>query len=163
MALMVIYMLLETASSDEDYLTKLFSRKSFDTHLSYLSQTGKDFGVVLFDLDDFKEINDRYGHQAGDDVLKSFADALKESFKKTGLTARIGGDEFAVIVYDDIIDARIDTLNALLRGHGSPLIREMSYSYGFQKHADGMTPDALFSAADHRMYARKQAIKAQII
>jgi len=83
-----------------DGLTGLLNRRIFDELLSHkIEQQGSHpVSLLLIDLDNFKQVNDTYGHQAGDEVLVSFAQLLKESCRGSDLVARFGGEEFAVIL-----------------------------------------------------------------
>ncbi|NLW10843.1 MAG: GGDEF domain-containing protein [Clostridiaceae bacterium] len=160
LGLLAIYIFLETTSSDQDYLTKLYNRRSFETHLQYLMQGKKPFGLVVFDLNFFKEINDQHGHKMGDEILVNFARDLKQSFAGTGLAVRLGGDEFAVIVQSDDIEKQISQLSKLLNENSNALISNLSYSYGYQEFVNGMSADTLYSSADHKMYRHKQQLKS---
>jgi diguanylate cyclase (GGDEF)-like protein len=85
-----------------DPLTGLYNRRFFDEALARNIEAarryGRELSLVLFDLDNFKAVNDTYGHQAGDEVLKTFAQLLEETARKADIVCRIGGDEFAVIL-----------------------------------------------------------------
>lgn len=85
---------------DTDYLTGLMSRQAFDRDVSkYLDKhKGEPSVAALIDIDDFKYINDLYGHDAGDAALKTFAKVLEDNFGQQGLVCRNGGDEFAVFL-----------------------------------------------------------------
>lgn len=86
----------------KDGLTGLFNRRYFDIHVQQMVnesvQTHHPLSMIMFDLDYFKEVNDTYGHPAGDEILKTFACILKESFRVTDLIARYGGEEFCVLI-----------------------------------------------------------------
>lgn len=159
--LMIIYVFLETTPSEEDYLTKLYNRKNYESQMHYYVQIRKPFGVVIFDLNYFKEINDQYGHQNGDEVLIAFGAALKKTFDQYGLVSRLGGDEFAVIVdgSHENIDFLIRELNCVLREHKDPLVKSLEFSYGYQKHQESISLDELYNLADHKMYVNKQQRK----
>lgn len=88
--------------SRTDFLTGIANRRGFDEHIqSVLSDADRhgDTGVVvLIDLDHFKEINDRHGHEAGDAVLRHVAETLRQNIRASDFVARLGGDEFAVVL-----------------------------------------------------------------
>ncbi len=152
---------METTPSEEDYLTKLYNRKNYESQLNYYVQAKKPFGVAIFDLNFFKAINDNYGHQKGDEVLIAFGQALKKTFDKYGFVSRLGGDEFAVIVdnHYDNIDFLIQELSNVIRAHEDPIVSTMQFSFGYQKHDESISLDELFNLADYKMYAHKQRIK----
>jgi diguanylate cyclase (GGDEF)-like protein len=83
-----------------DGLTGLFNRRIFDETLAQQAKSSnmRPVSLLLFDLDNFKRVNDTFGHQSGDQVLKSFAGILKESCRGHDLVARFGGEEFAIIL-----------------------------------------------------------------
>ncbi|MCA9038451.1 MAG: GGDEF domain-containing protein [Planctomycetaceae bacterium] len=85
----------------DDAITRLPNRAAFDRHLVLecrrARQTGHSVAVILFDVDHFKEVNDRFGHAAGDAILRAIAEALRSSLRSYDLVARFGGDEFAAI------------------------------------------------------------------
>ncbi|MGE4489847.1 MAG: GGDEF domain-containing protein [Kiritimatiellales bacterium] len=91
-----------TERAVRDPLTGLYNRRFFDESLAQNIETARrysrDLSLVLFDLDRFKEINDTFGHEAGDAVLKTFAQLLQKTVRKADIVCRIGGDEFAVIL-----------------------------------------------------------------
>ncbi len=159
--LLIVYIFLEMTPSEEDYLTKLYNRKNYESQLTYFTQIRKPFGVAIFDLNYFKEINDKYGHQKGDEVLIAFGQGLKKTFDKYGLVSRLGGDEFAVIIdgqYDNI-DFIIKELSGVLEAHQDFVISNLEFSFGYQKHEEWISLDELYNLADHKMYAHKQHIK----
>lgn len=100
---------LEAAITDP--LTGLFNRRYALPHLSRLSQesqrTGRQFAIMVLDLDHFKSINDTYGHKAGDEILQLVAARLQNNLRAVDLLARIGGEEFLVAIPDsDVVHAR---------------------------------------------------------
>jgi diguanylate cyclase (GGDEF)-like protein len=97
--------------SSYDTLTNIPNRRTFEekfnSHLLLKKRRDSDLGVIFFDVDDFKSINDKLGHQKGDMVLRRIASILKKSVRKTDLIARWGGEEFIVALIDSSLD---DTL-----------------------------------------------------
>ncbi|HZF43378.1 MAG TPA: EAL domain-containing protein [Sphingomonadaceae bacterium] len=107
-------------ASEQDALTGLANRGAFQSHLDAAAlramKNGSKLGLLVFDLDHFKSINDTLGHPAGDHLLRSFGERLKECSRASDFVARLGGDEFAVIVEnlkeeDDLLLAATSLLN----------------------------------------------------
>lgn len=131
-----------------DALTKLLNRS---TLASQLATHATDSTVVLIDLDDFKGHNDRHGHDAGDDVLVAFADALRSSVRKGDSVFRIGGDEFLLLLVGaDETEARhvCDRLRRRWAEMGEPVDFSTGIASGDQD---------LLRLADERMYAAKRS------
>ncbi|MBN2875461.1 MAG: sensor domain-containing diguanylate cyclase [Spirochaetales bacterium] len=118
--------------------------------------------VCMLDLDDFKRINDNYGHQAGDRLLQAVATRLGSSLRKSDTVARLGGDEFAVVAPVDDPELA-SSVNERLRGClldqftiGTDTV-SVEASLGCALYPrDGTDADALLAIADHRMYANKR-------
>lgn len=161
LGLLLVYVFLETVPSEEDHLTKLFNRRSYETELSHLLKSGKEFGVFIFDLNNFKEINDEHGHQKGDEVIVAFGRALEKIFSEKGLASRLGGDEFAVILRggDKKVERYIHQLSTLLHQEKDPVVASLTFSYGYQHYHQDMTMDDLYTLADGKMYLHKKASK----
>jgi len=84
--------------SQIDPLTKLANRRAFDAKLKTVKASKRDYGLIIFDIDHFKQYNDQYGHPAGDKVITEMAKVLKRNMRDGDLAARIGGEEFAVVI-----------------------------------------------------------------
>ncbi|WP_169836768.1 putative bifunctional diguanylate cyclase/phosphodiesterase [Thiomonas intermedia] len=158
--------------AERDYLTKLPNRRYLMAQLGRLSdaaqrERGQRFAVGILDLDDFKRVNDTYGHHEGDQFLKILASKLQNVLRDDDTLVRLGGDEFAVILHH--IAQERDALNACQRLLDSArTLIELSNQNAIQVTAslglaiwpdDGMAPDALLRHADQAMYAAKQAGK----
>ena len=150
-----------------DPLTGLFNRRYFEQALEgYLNEFNKidsSFGLLLFDLDHFKMINDAHGHDAGDMVLKEVALRLKAITRENDVVARIGGEEFAVITpfvrRDQLLavaERYREMIGALKVDIGRVILRP-TISVGVATNEDGIT-DAqdLFKAADRKLYEAKR-------
>lgn len=92
--------------ASQDALTGLANRHSVDSHLEFRSKRETPFSVIYIDLNGFKRINDTYGHQAGDDLLKQVGMRLREAFRSTDIIGRWGGDEFVALVDASLVDAQ---------------------------------------------------------
>ena len=140
---------------DHDPLTGLLNRRALPAVLRKCFDTGAT--VLFFDLDDFKHINDSYGHQAGDEALKNFARALEGSFRPEDQVIRYSGDEFVVIapgaIPENVID-RLEQVRERLRfdGLGGPPI---TFSAGHAYLPVNGKPDEALRAADEAMYRHK--------
>ncbi|MSO69061.1 MAG: GGDEF domain-containing protein [Alphaproteobacteria bacterium] len=161
--------LLETLSLTDE-LTTLMNRRGFEREMRRLLANAKRYderGVMaVIDLDDFKSINDVYGHAAGDAVLASFGRALAAMVRQTDLVARLGGDEFAlVLARTDVTGAmaRIAQIEQSLDGLIVPYTSHripVACSIGTVKF-DGLDDfEHLLQRVDNAMYANKRKRKA---
>jgi diguanylate cyclase (GGDEF)-like protein len=152
--------------ASHDGLTHLLNRRTFDNHLSgFLASNDDDVrgAILLLDLDGFKEINDRLGHQTGDMVLLGVADQLTRSAPEAAVVARLGGDEFAVLIPGVGSDASTMAIVEQLRTEltrpimvdGFPLSVGVSIGLAFAP-THGRTPEDLLGAADVAMYRAKR-------
>ena len=144
---------------DRDPLTALANRRSLPEVFRLVQPHGAT--LLFFDLDGFKEINDLYGHQEGDDCLKQFAWALRASFRPDDAVVRHGGDEFLVVasgLTPESCEERIaglrDRLRRRSRRRQGPSIR---FSVGIAELPPGGQPQAALEAADQAMYRAKAA------
>ena len=87
-------------SSERDHLTGLFNRRVWDRYTASLGEDDRTYNVLALDIDHFKHVNDTYGHGNGDLVLQQFADILKVETRAHDTVARIGGEEFVILMYD---------------------------------------------------------------
>lgn len=157
-----------THAAGHDQMTGLLNRRSFDaaidSALARAQRAGRKCALLYMDLNGFKKINDELGHDAGDLMLKTFAQRLKSCMRDTDTIARLGGDEFAVICeqIDSAADceAAIDRLLANIRATPVSLAGNdyyLSSSIGMAMYPDNAQDSAtLIKAADQAMYAAKK-------
>ncbi len=154
-----------THLAHHDALTGLANRRAMEDRLQVLAaEPGARFGVILCDLDGFKPINDVFGHDAGDAVLKAVAHRLEHGLRPGDLPARHGGDEFVLVVADAPDATTLNAIAERLRERLAHPVRHGAHELRFGASlgtaifpADGATPHALLSAADAAMYEAKQA------
>lgn len=147
------------ASHDE--LTGLFNRRMFDhllaQSISRSERQGAPFVLVLLDLDNFKWLNDHLGHDAGDRMLRLVGRELRSSLRTADVAARVGGDEFALIVAGEaeVVPPLMERLNSLIPA-ASPLDLPVRISAGFAVcPSEGTDAQQLYDLSDRRMYEDK--------
>ena len=152
--------------AERDPLTNLYNRRRFQSELDRMlaeaSRRGSQIGLVMFDLDAFKPVNDRYGHKAGDEVLVALAAAVSGTVRRNEQLFRIGGDEFAMLVPEAQelelsglarrILGRIDELEFSFDGDTVHISVSLGIAI-YPTHA--LVADALLQCADQPMYAVK--------
>jgi diguanylate cyclase (GGDEF)-like protein len=150
---------------DTDPLTETLNRRGFERvlkrSLAYVTRYGGSAALIYLDLDEFKAVNDRYGHSAGDAVLKAVAAALIRNLRSSDVVARIGGDEFVALIWNvneaeaaakaAVLETAVGT--AAVRVGGARL--NVGASAGAAVMAPLDTPVRALARADAAMYARK--------
>jgi diguanylate cyclase (GGDEF)-like protein len=149
-----------------DTLTSLYNRGTFmelfSLQLHGQLRQGFDIALLMFDVDDFKQVNDIYGHQAGDIVLQTIGRILLSSIRKVDIAGRYGGEEFIVFApYTSITQAGIlaDKLRRNIEKHVFPDIRPVTVSIGCTACRPGDAIDAIINRADAALYEAKRSGK----
>lgn len=159
-------------AAEQDHLTSLPNRRSFESKLHYAIENdpADETMVALCDIDDFKQVNDRFGHPAGDRVLKFVATFLRAQLPRRAVVARYGGEEFACLFTRTTMDeatAALDMVRERL-SQRSLVIQDSGEALGRVTFSAGLTavfdadPDEALRRADLALYAAKNAGKNQV-
>jgi diguanylate cyclase (GGDEF)-like protein len=153
-----------------DSLTGLHNRRLFYEFLSReiarSRRYDRNLSLIVFDLDDFKRINDRIGHLGGDGVLVEVADRVRSVVRATDIACRVGGDEFAVILTEagrDDAELLADRIARAVRGQKIDKIGALKISAGVAELRTDETASDLFNRADQALYRAKDGGKARVI
>ncbi|MFA6442780.1 MAG: diguanylate cyclase [Sterolibacterium sp.] len=153
-----------------DHLTGLANRLFLDQVLqrefSLALRNARSFALILVDVDHFKQVNDRYGHPAGDAVLVAIADILRQRMRDTDVLGRWGGEEFLVICPDtDLggVAVMAETLRAKVAGFSFPLVGQRTASFGVAAYTSGDTLTAIMARVDQGLYAAKGGGRNQVV
>ena len=149
-----------------DALTGVYNRMAFDERIMQEHARWKRYGnptsVLFWDLDHFKKINDAYGHQAGDKVLKTVAQAMQRQIRSADFIARYGGEEFVILLPQTAIDAACQVAEKLRCAieatpfhHGNTPVK-VTISCGVAQFTDTDTPETVLQRADEALYWAKQ-------
>lgn len=155
--------------SHTDALTGLPNRRAFDEAIAVLGQgrRGHDHGgsLLLLDLDRFKDYNDRFGHQAGDAVLRQVGALLRHAVRPSDLPARYGGEEFAVLLPEAGIEEAMQVAERIVRAFRAAAWpgRAVTISVGAAALAASESADALVGRADAALYAAKAAGRDRVV
>ena len=146
---------------NHDYLTGLFSRRFADKLFCKMKHSDHSIWVLVIDIDQFKDINDRYGHDAGDQVLKAISNVILDCKEENDYIIRWGGDEFLIILcnknesFVELYSKKIiEKINAIKIPVGNHLL-SVHISLGYAKYQSDKTVDEAIQQADRAMYQTK--------
>lgn len=153
-----------------DQMTGLYNHNAFVQQLQEEItnfKTHDTLFLAMIDVDDFKAINDSYGHDCGDKVLIFIANALQRYCDKTAIPYRYGGEEFAIIFKQKTTDEVLKTMNDLLKHVSTNQFdftnTAITFSAGISKYIDGLTSEQFFEMADKSLYQAKKEGKNRIL
>lgn len=159
-----------------DGLTGLHNRRYLDNHLKVLfnraATRGRSLSVCITDIDRFKAVNDTYGHDAGDEILKEFAARLRATVRGADLACRYGGEEFVVVMPDTTADMAANIAERLRMSiEGKPFVLRSSgqeinitASLGISCNSPNVeTPEQLLKEADNALYDAKRAGRNRVV
>jgi len=178
LAIFIIYLFIQRQRLGTDYLTNLYNRRELNEYLENHirgRRSNERFGIIMIDINQFKSINDHWGHIVGDEVLVAHSKILKSSFRSGEFSARYGGDEFIVVMRANSIDDVTAAVNRFIKSinqfnaiNNNPW--ELSVSIGYDLYDPAihdMNVDELLDHVDKLMYKAKSesgtaAITAEI-
>jgi two-component system cell cycle response regulator len=161
--------------SQTDGLTGLDNRRHLNERIDEMFQhaqrLNEPFSLVMCDLDKFKSVNDTYGHQAGDEVLKALAKILKDEAREIDRVGRYGGEEFMLLLPGTVLDAAVtfaERVRKRIEAHtftfdGGTLQRTASFGVSGWPHPTIRDSDALVRAADDALYVAKETGRNRVI
>lgn len=169
LSMLLLFVNIQYGLAHTDYLTGVFNRKQADDYVRQkirASLQGHSFSAVMIDIDDFKTINDRFGHAEGDVCLESVVKILRASLRRDDFLARMGGDEFLLvldIVNKEELNKAIDRIHKQIRDYntssGKPYRISLSLGYDLYNLEYGMSRGLYLKHLDQLMYADKMAKK----
>jgi len=159
------------AAAFTDPLTGALNRRGFEhayqRELSRARRNGNGLALVHIDLDDFKAMNDDYGHQAGDRALIHLVDSLHKSMRPTDILCRFGGEEFILILVDTTLVNAVNAVSRFLQEFSATPItgtgKRMTFSAGVVAHAADEALDQVIGRADAATYTAKLAGKNRVV
>jgi two-component system cell cycle response regulator len=162
---LALVMRLRTLAS-HDSLTGALNRGAFeqrlDAELARVWRTGTPLSLVVFDVDHFKSINDRYGHAAGDDALRGIGDAVNSGMRRSDVFGRLGGEEFALLLPDTDLAGAATVADKLRLRFAEKATFTVSFGVADVRDGD-RDARTVFDAADRALYAAKRAGRDRVI
>ncbi|MFU8792777.1 MAG: GGDEF domain-containing protein [Acholeplasmataceae bacterium] len=170
-SVLLVYLFIQSKIIQTDYLTGLYNRREFDVKLSEMSKRDlrhMTFGLLMMDIDDFKHINDKYGHAMGDLALQAVSNVLRQNFRLDDFVARLGGDEFAAILeldkikdIDLVIQRLNESLNIYNLNNHLPFELHISIGQGIFEGKKNQSLHEFVKMVDQRMYDEKYQKKSE--
>ncbi len=156
-----------------DFLTKLYNKRALDEFLQLkegeYKRYGRNYSIVMFDIDHFKKVNDTYGHEAGDITLRSFASILKKDSRDVDIVGRFGGEEFMVILSETELDGavkyatkvkeHVERAKFMYKGKRIPL----TVSAGVAQRKDCTSMEETIERADANLYKAKNSGRNRVV
>lgn len=162
--------LLYEKQANTDELTGLYNRRYFNNFLKLAILTLGDTGslhIAMFDIDDFKYVNDKYGHPFGDVILRRFANLLRTTEKNGTTACRYGGEEFLLLIPKKNVDEALALVESIIEDTRKQIEisdgRFITVSAGFITCTEEMTYDVLLQEVDKKLYTAKKTGKNRVI
>ena len=146
-----------------DPLTLLFNRRKFDELLEYEMERDRRYrsglSILFCDIDNFKRINDKYGHDVGDSILSTFASKVKNSVRKSDIVARWGGEEFVLLIPNttaEIARTIAEKIRKMIENTDFPIVGKATASFGVTHSLGEDNRDTVIKRADESLYRAKE-------
>lgn len=166
LSLLIIYFNIQDRGLNTDYLTGLYNRRQLDSYIQAKIQNStsqKSFSAIMIDLNEFKWINDQFGHKVGDEALQNAARVIKKCLGVNDFVARYGGDEFLVILEADdyyLLEQAVRKIQESVEQFNSysqkPYKLKLSMGYAIYDYHSGLKADTFFKHIDSLMYNNKK-------
>lgn len=163
LSLLIVFMFTQHTELNTDYLTGLYNRRKLDNHLENKIASANGFAAIMIDIDNFKNINDSFGHAAGDHLLEKTAQLLRECLRKEDFIARYGGDEFVIIMNSKRktdLDRTVQRIREAIYNYNhnsnSPYLLSLSLGYDVYDSESDISPHDFFKHIDNLMYKNKK-------
>ena len=155
-------------AANHDPLTRLYNRRYLVNQVNeWMRKPGKNFWIVLMDVDDFKAVNDTYGHGYGDDVLREAGRLMLEEMLGKGIAARFGGEEFMLVFEQDdreqVLHSFRNIQDGLRRYSQNTRQTDITISGGMERYEADKQLDLLFTSVDRKLYTAKNNGKNRIV
>lgn len=154
----------------KDELTGIFNRRKFDEVLDLefnrARHNNSTFSIIMFDIDDFKQINDAYGHDKGDDILKTIVTTISDNIRKSDTFARWGGEEFMILapsMHLTFAHRTAEKLRILIASHHFEKVGHVACSFGVAEYRPDTNKATLLKEVDERLYKAKASGKNIVI
>src|SRR5208283_640024 len=153
-----------------DELTKIYNRKKFNEvfqeEIAKLKRYSRPLSLIMFDIDHFKNINDTYGHDAGDSALMEVVNIVKPMIREADLFARWGGEEFMILTPDTEKEGASEFAERIRKKINDKKLRkigELTCSFGVSSHDGGETGDSLLKRVDKALYDAKESGRNKVV
>lgn len=170
-SILTIYFNIQNKSLNTDYLTNVYNRRLLDSYLKMKiknSKQDKSFSAILIDLNGFKNINDTFGHDVGDEAIKDAAQIIKSSLGRDDFVARYGGDEFFIIInsndkfiLENIVKNLKNNVDKFNQCSEKPYKLSFAMGYAVYNSKNNMDSDEFFKYIDEKMYIDKSYRKSK--
>ena len=163
LAILISYLIFESTSNARDYLTGIYTRERAEEQINNLIFRKRNFSVIMIDINNFKKINDTYGHHFGDKVLIYVGRTLQKVFNEKSIVSRYGGDEFLVVteITDEIVLRQIrENFIEMVRSSDEPM-KDLNLSYGASTcyKPKEYNVEKIIIEADNKMYQNNANVK----